>query len=319
MNSRNLFLSKVLAPEGLYCVVGLKKGIPKQSFVNTVEELDQSVDQLVAEGYDAYFGCAKFETSDGRTAKNAKWFKSFWLDLDCGEGKEYDTQESALIGLKNTCIAAGLSKPTIINSGRGIHAYWILEEAIGYNDWKPVAEGLKKLCVTHELYADPTVTADAARILRVPNTLNFKNSTNPYEVSIFKDEISEPISFENFKNRVGIVEVTSLPKRPIDATTRALLGNNVSKFATIMIKSINGTGCPQLSYIYNNQANVPEPLWRSGLSIAQHCEDRDTAIHRLSNKHPDYTARATQEKAEGIPGPHTCATFEKTNPTGCYN
>jgi len=319
MNSRTLFLSTVLASEGLYCVVGLKKGIPKQSFASTLKEVDKQVDQLVAEGYDAYYGCAKFETDEGRTAKNAKWFKSFWLDLDCGEGKEYDTQASALIGLKNFCIASGLSKPTIINSGRGVHAYWILEEVISFNEWKPVAEGLKKLCATHELHADASVTSDAARILRVPNTLNFKNATDPYPVSIFKDEISAPITFESFKNRVGIVEVTSAPRRPMDATTKALLGNNISKFATIMIKGREGRGCKQLTHIYEKQEQIPEPLWRSGLSIAQHCEDRDTAIHRISNKHSGYNFNATEEKADGIPGPHTCATFEKVNPLGCHD
>ena len=94
MTSRNLFLSTVLATEGLYCVVGLKKGNPKQQFVKTVEEVDSLVDSLVEQGYEAYFGCAKYETDEGRTTKNAKWFKSFWLDLDCGEGKEYEKRHA---------------------------------------------------------------------------------------------------------------------------------------------------------------------------------------------------------------------------------
>ena len=151
MTSRNLFLSTVLATEGLYCVVGLKKGNPKQQFVGTVEEVDSLVDSLVEQGYDAYFGCAKYETDEGRTTKNAKWFKSFWLDLDCGEGKEYEKQAIALNGLKQFCEATGLPRPSIVNSGRGIHAYWPLEEVISYNDWKPTAEALKKLCAIKRL------------------------------------------------------------------------------------------------------------------------------------------------------------------------
>jgi hypothetical protein len=100
MTSRNLFLSAVLATDGLYCVVGLKKGTPKQQFVGTLDEVEALVDGLVEEGFDAYFGCAKFETDEGRTAKNAKWFKAFWLDLDCGEGKPYENQAAAFILVK---------------------------------------------------------------------------------------------------------------------------------------------------------------------------------------------------------------------------
>lgn len=318
MISRNLFLSTVLAPDGLYCVVGLKKGTPKQEFVGTLEEVEALVDGLVEEGFDAYFGCAKFETDEGRTAKNAKWFKAFWLDLDCGEGKPYENQAAALTGLKNFCGATGLPKPTIVNSGRGIHAYWPLTEIIGYNEWKPVAEGLKKLCATSKLEADPSVTSDAARILRIPGTLNFKNPDEPYEVKVMA--LSDPISFADFKDKIGadfLAQLTSAPKRPMDAATQALLGNYVSRFSTIMIKSKEGQGCAQLSHIYQNQSEIPEPLWRSGLSIAKFCIDGDEAIHRLSNKDPRYNAQATEEKAAGIPKPHTCAEFEKNNPNGC--
>lgn len=317
MTSRNLFLSAILATEGYYCVVGLKKGAPRQKFVATLDEVDSLVDELVGEGYDAYFGCAKYETDEGRTAKNAKWFKAFWVDLDCGEGKPYEGQAPALESLRNFCKATGLPKPTIVNSGRGVHAYWVLNEVISYNEWKPTAEAFKKLCAVNHLHADPAVTADAARILRVPNTLNFKNQENPYEVSVMAT--SETIGFGAFKELVGTDIIATLPvtKRPLDEATRALMGNRVSRFATIMIKAKEGKGCAQLSYIYNNQTSIEEPLWRSGLSIAQHCIDRDTAIHRLSDKHPSYSAQETEEKAAAIPGPHSCETFQKLNSASC--
>jgi hypothetical protein len=315
MTSRNLFLSTVLATEGLYCVVGLKKGTPKQQFVGTVEEVDSLVDSLVEQGYDAYFGCAKYETDEGRTTKNAKWFKSFWLDLDCGEGKEYENQAIALNGLKEFCEATGLPRPTIVNSGRGIHAYWPLQEVISYNDWKPTAEALKKLCAIKRLYADVSVTADAARILRVPDTLNFKNPTEPYKVAVML--MSKEVSFEEFKEKLGVDLLAAMPatKRPLDEATKALMGNRISKFANIMLKG--DKGCAQLNYIYTHQAEISEPLWFSGLSIAKFCDDRDTAIHRISDQHPDYSPAATEDKLTHIKGPHSCAEFESKNPNGC--
>ena len=140
MTTRNTFLTSVLADDGLYCVVGLKKGTPRQTFVKTIDEIDGIVEGLIAQGYDTYFGCAKYlDDSEGRTAKNAKWYKAFWLDLDCGETKPYPTQAAALTALKQFVQTNGLPRPTIVNSGRGIHVYWTLTETIGYNDWKPTA------------------------------------------------------------------------------------------------------------------------------------------------------------------------------------
>ena len=60
----------------------------------------------------------------------------------------------------------------MINSGRGVHVYWILTEPVGIDDWLPVAQRLKRLCAQHNLLADPAVTADGARVLGIPNTHN---------------------------------------------------------------------------------------------------------------------------------------------------
>ncbi len=328
MTTRNTFLASVLADEGLYCVVGLKKGAPRQTFVETIDEIDGVVDGLVSQGYDAYFGCAKYllET-EGRTAKNAKWFKAFWLDLDCGENKPYDTQASALDALRQFVKATGLPRPTIINSGRGIHVYWALTTTISYNDWKPTAEVLKKFAASHGLHADPTVTADAARILRIPDTLNFKDSP-PKQVTMLVE--SQPTDFSRFKMLIGAEEEPDEPtglfgaeaptRRPIDATTRALMGNSISRFTTIMRKSAEGEGCAQLLRIYKEQETVEEPLWRAGLSIAINCEDGETSIHKLSNQHSEYDPHETFNKANALRDkPYKCATFASINAAPCQD
>lgn len=325
MTSRIPFLSSVLAEEGLYCVVGLKKGAPRQTFVETIEEIDGVVEGLMAQGYDTYFGCAKYlNDEEGRTAQNAKWFKSFWLDLDCGESKPYETQSDALDALKGFVKVTGLPRPTIVNSGRGLHAYWPLTEPIYYNDWKPTAEAFKKFCAAYSLKADPAVTADAARILRIPETLNYKGAP-PLPVDVML--VSQPITLDRFQTIVGIgVDedepddpfAKHVPRRPIDATTRALMGNSVSRFGNIMRKSAQGKGCAQLVHIYQNQEETEEPLWRAGLSIAVNCEDGELAIHKISHAHPEYDPGETQTKANALLGkPYKCATFHGLNPGMC--
>jgi len=327
MTTRIPFLTSVLPEQGLYCVVGLKKGAPRQTFVETIDEIDGVVDGLISQGYDTYFGCAKYlSEEDGRTAKNAKWFRSFWLDLDCGENKPYESQAAALDALKLFVQTSGLPRPTIINSGRGLHVYWPLNEVIGYNDWKPVAEAFKKFCASYNLYADPAVTADAARILRVPETLNYKDNP-PKSVSVLVS--SQPCNFMDFRKALGFEEETEegsglfggdAPRRPIDATTRALMGNSISRFSAIMRKSAEGEGCAQLLHIYKEQEDIEEPLWRAGLSIAVNCEDGETSIHKISSQHPDYDPSETFTKAQALRDkPYKCATFASLNPTGCQD
>ena len=321
----NNFLSAVLPDTGSYCVVGLKEdGSPRQKFVGSIEEVNVLAQKLVDEQYNAYFALASFaDPKEGRTAKNAQSLKCFFIDIDCGMGKPYADQAEGMTALKAFIKSTKLPRPTVVNSGRGIHAYWILKAALSSEEWKPLAEKLKALCAQHKLEADPSVTADSARILRIPNTFNFKDVENPAKVEMLLTGSQVDISIlQDVFNTVeqdifaGMAGKPFIP-RQMDAMTLALMGNNISRFKTIMIKSAKGEGCPQLLHIYENQTTIDEPLWRGGLSIAQQCVDRDKAIHTLSNKHPDYSAHATERKANETKGPYTCATFKKLNPAPC--
>jgi hypothetical protein len=325
MFNKDSFLSAVLPQGGSYCVVGLKKDEkPKQKFVGSIEEIGVLADSLVSNGYDAYYALASFaDPKEGRTAVNASQLKSFFIDIDCGIGKPYADQAEGVTALKKFLKDTGLPKPTVVNSGRGVHAYWILDEAIPSSEWKPLAEKFKALCDKHNLDADPAVTADTARILRIPDTLNFKNPEDPQNVSILTtggllnlEVIKEVLNTVEVDVFAGMIGKPFIP-REMDALTMQLMGNKQSRFKTIMIKSAEGTGCSQLLHIYENQSTIEEPLWRAGLSIAHACVDGAKAIHVLSNKHPEYNANYTEKKANETKGPYTCATFRKLNASGC--
>ena len=337
MLSRKEFFALVLPPleEGEhYCNWGNKKelvhengedkykDVVRQRFANSIDVLSDQADVLQSSGFNSFFALAKFgAVKNGRYATNAIALKSFFLDLDCGAGKPYATLDDGLDALKNFCKATGLPKPTILRSGRGAHVYWILEEPLTKEEWKPFAEQLKTLCNQHKFDIDYAVPADAARVLRVPETNHLKDPTNPIPVEILYlaplvpnariKELLEPSDaiLESVAKEYG--------KRPLDATTLALIGASQSRFKTILVKSIEGTGCAQITNIYENQATIEEPLWRAGLSIAQQCIDRDKAIHVISKKYPNYSFDNTEKKANETKGPYTCETFKKLNPTGC--
>jgi hypothetical protein len=332
MITRNELLALVLPPleEGEhYCNFGNKKSpegkdLVRQSFTTSIQGISDRSDELQSDNYNSFFGVAKYGSAkNGRFATNAISLKSFFIDLDCGDGKPYPTLEEGLVALKDFCKTVKLPRPTILRSGRGAHVYWILEDAMERAEWKPHAEQLKELCVEHKFAIDHTVPADAARVLRVPYSNHVKDIENPIPVEVL--HLAPLISNEKIKTilapSVGILASMRREqfKRQMDPTTTALMGNYVSKFKTILIKSLEGEGCAQIAHIYTNQHELDEPLWRAGLSIAQVCEDRDKAIHNISKKHPEYNAEATEKKANDTKGPYTCETFRKINADLCRN
>ena len=313
-------LAHVLPADGWYCVMGLKSdALPEQRFVKTLEEVDALADKMCNEGRNVYFGCAKFSSATSRDKSNATYFKAFWIDIDCGDNKPYSTQQEGLAALKSFCDQYMLPKPTLVDSGRGIHAYWTLTETVSVQQWQPAADRLKQLCLSSGLHIDPVVTADSARILRIPETYNFKDTDNPLQVSILA--LGDHTPYDDFKNLLGVLptinkEEEFIPPGP-SALTLSLVQNSESSFKLILDKTSRGEGCNQIGHAVTNQTDTPEPLWRGVLSVANLCTDREQAIHFVSSQHPDYDPDDTERKARLTKGPYTCESFEKINPGGC--
>ena len=317
------FLQQVLGDEGYYCIVGLKKDSdkPVQKFFKTIEDAVKVAENLKNDGYDAYYALATFEDGKSRKTANVKQLRSLFVDLDCGQGKPYETQTEAVKALIAFCKATKMPKPSMVNSGGGIHAYWALEEPITRSEWMPLAEKLKSMCDEYDLHADPVVTADSVRILRVPGTLNFKldearevaligSSAGSYSLDTLKDVIGEPL----------LAKPSYIPRGEMDDVTKAILGNYTNRFKTILMKTQKGEGCKQLEYIIREQSTMSEPMWRAGLSIAKFCIDADIAIKKISERHPEYSPAFADGKVRNIKGgPYTCAKFEDYNPGGCDN
>lgn len=131
-------------------------------------------------GLNVFHACSTYRTAEKRTAENVESVKAFWLDIDCGKlkaesGQGYATQVEAANAVSDFCSKAGLLTPNfLLNSGNGLHAYWILEKSIGAQLWKAFASKLKELTKALGLKADPSRTADPASLMRFPGTLNLK-------------------------------------------------------------------------------------------------------------------------------------------------
>ena len=314
------FLRGLLSDSGHYCVFAAKDGIIRQNFYDTIEGAEAATRKFIADGLNTYFALSTFKepTIDaGRKGANAHELKSFFLDLDCGPTYEYPTKEAAVSAVRDFCRKLSLPKPLMVNSGRGVHVYWPLTETVSAEQWAVEADRLKRCCSENGLLADPAVTADVVRVLRMPGSKNYKEDP-PLPVEFLGVSMPEPIALEDFTSKLGVL---AKPVIKIDLGTDALYEayaeNTENVFKTIIKKTVQGRGCEQLKYIATNQAEVSEPLWRAGLSIAKFCSDGAIAAVKISEKHPGYNEADMRKKVDEIKGPYTCARFDDLNEGTC--
>jgi hypothetical protein len=327
----NADLIDLVRPQGgWYGFLAVKDKIrSRQLMVETREELDALIADYVAKRWCVFFGLGKFKDGKSRTQENVESLKSYWLDIDCGPNKSlsdettgrpsgYETQQDGLVALRKFCVDVGLPKPMLVNSGNGLHAYWPLTEDVPRDEWTPVVKRLRQLCIEKKFYID-TKVLESSRVLRPLNSFNFKgdiDGVEPKPVKIIST--IDPIPFEKIRDILGVVEGHTIkPRRPMSAMGKSLMRNTESVFSKIMQLSGEGKGCAQLASCYTDRATLAEPRWFDALSVAAFCSDRNVAIHKLSEGHPDYDHGLVEKKVSGIKGPHSCSEFEANNPDGC--
>lgn len=321
------FLAAVLPPSGKYCSFAVTKSAKKiTKFVDTPEELFATAKQLSDEGHETWYGPSAYNDKGRRLAENAVSMRSLFMDLDCGldvktgKPRSFPSKRAAVEALNKFLEDSGLGKlgkPWLVDSGGGVHPYWLLRTAVTVEKWKPVAEAMKRAAARHTFPIDTTVTADAARVMRLPGTNN--NKTDPRPVVL--KQIGDIFDFDELCAALEPYMVTP-PAMPVkleisgeavqgekSSVALALINNSVTKFRTIMLKTEQGTGCGQLAYYAEHAADDGmEPLWRGILSWTKHCVDAEKASRFISKMHP-YDEDRMQTKLREIKGPYACASM----------
>lgn len=325
------FIAAVVPSAGVYCVAELSSRKKQHVYAHKVEDLVPVIDQFNDKKYDIYFALASFIEEGKRTTENALYMRSFFMDIDCGSGKAYPTKQDAVTALDTFLQATNLGvmgNPWVVSSGGGLHIYWPLTADISIAEWRVAAENLKRLCKKHTLHIDFTVTADAARVLRVPETRNWKNKSNPRSVKLlasggkfdfvaFANAVKEPLNGEAVLEDHFAPIPGKKPTRKNEGSRVELVKNSVTYFKNILVKTEAGTGCGQIAhYITHAADDGMEPLWRGLLSLAQKCDDGEKAARWLSKLHP-YDEDRMQQKLREIKGPYPCVKLDGENPGVC--
>ena len=317
------FYALALPNSGIYCVTDIDPTTKrtKNIFVDSIDELVEVAQSK--KDTNIFVALSNFK-GHSRKAEHAISLRSFFVDLDVGQKKEYSSKEEAIASLDNFVDSNQLPPPVVVDSGTGAHAYWFFNESVPADEWKIYATKFKEFCFNNGLKIDPVVTSDVSRVLRCPDTFNHKTSIpSPTKVLRWSDFTSDFAVWKDFLGGVEVPLEEIVKREKITDLGRQMAGHNnySSEFAKIATKSLDedsNEGCLQMRHIINNRTALPEPLWYAGLSIAQHCIDRDEAIHLLSQDYEGYNKEATENKANQTQDkPQSCATFNTINPGVC--
>lgn len=321
----------------------------------------------VRHGFDTYYALAAFNlasvqtntktqeqyTTARREQSNVHSMRVLALDADVarpGDGKDpkkvFTDRRAALKWLLDFTQAASLPMPNLaVNSGYGIHFYWVLEDALTLSAWQPLADALKCAMLAHGWTGDTSITIDAARILRPPETNNLKDVNNPapvevmakfnageYPVGMITQALAPWMNVAQSQSQhqatgthahTHTASVSTLGARPAHVgappnpqNANAAAGNSRRDYSFARI----ATHCVQVAQSLAAQgAGDSRELWYLGhLTLAAHCHDGRSFAHEISKGDPRYTQKETEdefnlalgETASKSVGAPRCATYD---------
>ena len=365
------FFRRVLSSNGFPVIVTLKKGTPAHSiicenltqFIHKAESYVETCGQL---GRDVYFCVSTLEyrsvagednKQHSRVGTNCLETRALILDVDIDESgflkgnrskPAIQTRAEAFTVVNAMCDALCIPQPYIINSGYGLHVWWPLQHAIPSEDWFNLAQKLRAICAFYDmrLLADASRITDRTSILRVPDTLNFKNSPAvPVEI------MQEPApgdwvakyyddAFTNFisKNHIDIVFANVTP-----ATKGKLVNLDIQDSEKVDFQKMYKS-CNWVNQYMKHRHTADYNEWFAMVNISTKCQLniaagksyngavldplQDTKVEGIelarfvSYTHPEYNDNAVESKyQESINNPglsaRTCDDLRRLNSSRC--
>jgi len=190
---------------------------------NKLNDAIQFAKEMSEVGNEIHFGPAVrkqdlgFQRSD---RKNVIWTKCCWVDIDSPD-KNIPAEDklTAAEKLKNDFIEALKSynlEPTfIVKSGHGFHIYFVLRRVhLDPSLWAPIQIALITLAKGDQQ------AKDIVRLLRFPDTYNYKDKENPRKVEIIyeSDKIYDETDFSQLVKDFGpklIANITPTEVKPL--------------------------------------------------------------------------------------------------------
>lgn len=156
-----------------------------------------------------------------RRAVNATAKRCYTVDVDLNHDTKpsYSTKSEGVAAMMSLVGAHTLPMFSYcVDSGRGLHFYWVFERDVPAAEWKAMADALKPKLIAADpkLFCDPTRLADLASYFRLPGSWNPKSKT---QVKIILQH-DKSCMFKEFEQAAG-----SMPE-PSAAGLAAVLGTS---------------------------------------------------------------------------------------------
>lgn len=341
-----MFLAKLLPDSGMYCVaLLLKNGGFRHFFHVDLAEAQERITALNAQGNNVYIAQATFDTEKIATAlahnvgkfskdrmkersqDNAVFLKNFFLDIDCGEKWPLKNQKEAMVALKRFLRETKLPTPSVVNSGNGCYAHWIMTENVPAPQWQTIARLLKQVVAIYSpaIGGDSSRTADSASVLRPIGCTNRKPGHQEKTVTQILD--AAPTPFMDFVRALSLAakkrsidrRVTLAPKPSTDINSEFYVRQDDPGDANKIADK-----CAQIGNLRETKGETAtEPYWYACLGVLRFCENSSEIIHEWASGSPHYDPdgsyvdeKIAHHEAAGV-GPTTCATLGSINQNGC--
>lgn len=335
------FLRLILPEGGHYFAFEVADGYPKQRHHTGVDALSKYIARRdAATTGNVYYAMATFKQESyvdaaggevARTQENVDTLKCFWVDLDCkGRANDYADQREAIKDVLRLCAETGLARPTaLVNSGYGVHAYWVLDKAIPATTWMHVAKMWRATLDKHGIKHDSSCTTDSARVLRPVGAHNRKAGKGDMQVKLV-GAVGTLMSLDDFVGKLGVATAPQFvgglefDDAGVDGADMSLnvAAAGIVEYQPSSVMEIVKE-CALLRAVAKCGGNVSEPLWHKVLGLVKHTTEGTRAIHAFSRGHPSYTHEATERKAaQWVKGPTTCEVLRQSStemPDHCAN
>lgn len=244
-----------------------------------------------------------------RNQENALFLKSIFLDVDF---KHYGTPEATRAALRDFTLKSGLPPASaVVKSTGGFHVYWTMMNYLTPAEWWPLAHALVNATKDLGFKVDTQSTIDSARVLRIPDTLNYKRNQlvelgyvldfdytlDRIEKALLPWKVSTASAVHHVNGYVADLSLfpplTPLDYSPLSAGiefhSNAPKLTELTKECEFLREAVNTGG-----------ANYDNPLWFLTTSIATFLEDGRAAAHAMGNKHKDYKLEETDKEYDRL-------------------
>lgn len=324
------FLHAVLPAEGgNYVAVFAKQDMKWNRHFATIEELADGCVEASNRGLTAYFALGTFqdnisEQPDGkiktlRKAAMAHQFKTYAIDIDCGEGKPYADASKGMEALIQFIKTTKFPVPLVVSSGNGIHAYWPLTTPISRETWKANSTQLKAICHEYKLEIDDSKVHDPSMVLRPLDTINFKGGNTVR--ALLEGAACTPEQAEQHFERCAPVKQAA--KKPAHLTAAQtindiILAASVTQYPPFSPDKVTNR-CQQMQWATEGGGkNADYGMWWLVCGMAKFAEAPEATVIRWSEKHETFDASATLAKMESWGAlPPTCGAFDAARPGVC--